>query len=57
MDKSQIIIFAAVIAFAGIRLYQKFSGKGKKTPGNNTGKHSESDFSSSKDDYEPYSKK
>ena len=56
-DKLEVVLFAVVFAFVGIRLYQKYFKKGdgkpdgKKKPG--------SGFSSSTkdDDYEPYSKK
>jgi hypothetical protein len=53
MDKRQIIIFAVVAVYAGIRLYQKYY---KKSPASQPEKKKE-DFSSSSDDYEPYSKK
>lgn len=56
MEKSQIIIIAAVAAFASIRLYQKFYKKNKSAGAES--KTFASDFASSKDDgYEPYSKK
>lgn len=57
MHNSQILIIIAVIAFVGIRLYQKY-GK-KNNSGSKTKSSSGTSFpSSSKDeDYEPYSKK
>jgi len=56
-DKLEVVLFAVIFAFVGIRLYQRFIKKGggkpegKKKPG--------SGFSSSSkdDDYEPYSKR
>jgi hypothetical protein len=56
-DKLEIIVFAVLFAFVGVRLYQKYV---KKDSGRiSFGKKSGSTFSSSKkdDDYEPYSKK
>ena len=58
-DQLSIIIAVAAIAFAGVRLYQKYIKKETQKGGTgNTGKKS-SGFPSSqgKDDYEPYSKK
>jgi hypothetical protein len=56
MDQEYIIIFIAVLAIVGIRLYQKFAKKGKGISGRDA---TFSSFSSSagEDDYEPYSKK
>ncbi len=58
MDTKDIIIFAAVFAFIGFRLYQKYGKKNPVKPGG-TGEPGHSDMSSSSkdDDYEPYSKK
>jgi hypothetical protein len=58
MNKSEIIIFAAAMAYLAFRLYQKYMKKGNYNSGSKT-KESGSTFStSSKDDeYEPYSKK
>ena len=59
MDKTQIAIFAAVIAIAAIRLYQKYVKKDKNKSGGytNTPSNSSMPSSSKDDDYEPYSKK
>jgi hypothetical protein len=60
MDNIEIIIVVAALAFAGLRLYQKYvkNAKGKSQTGTE-GMSGNSDFSSSsgEDDYEPYSKK
>lgn len=59
MDKTQIIIFSAAMAFLAFRLYKKYSRKNK--PGSSAEDKKVSGpaaFGSSKDDdYEPYSKK
>jgi Tfp pilus assembly major pilin PilA len=59
MHNSQILIIVAVIAFAGLRLYQKYVKKNNNNSGTGTKSASGTSFpSSSKDDeYEPYSKK
>ena len=59
MDKTQILIFAALMAIVAVRLYQKYIKKDKSKSGTETKPSSGSSFpSSSKDeDYEPYSKK
>jgi hypothetical protein len=59
MDKSQILIFSAVLAVVAIRLYQKFLKKDKAKSGTEPKPSSGTSFpSSSKDeDYEPYLKK
>jgi hypothetical protein len=59
MDKTQVIIFSAAMAFLVFRLYQKYLKKGKFKPGDKNKTPSGSGFSSSTkdDDYEPYSKK
>jgi len=59
MDKSQILIFSAVIAFVAIRLYQKYIKKDKGKSGTEAKPPSSTSFPAlSKDeDYEPYSKK
>jgi hypothetical protein len=59
MHNSQILIVSALIAFLGIRLYQKYFKKDKNKSGTETKSSSGSSFpTSSKDeDYEPYSKK
>jgi hypothetical protein len=59
MDKSQILIFSAVLAVVAIRLYQKFFKKDKAKSGTEPKPSSGTSFpSSSKDeDYEPYLKK
>jgi hypothetical protein len=54
MDKKQIIIFAVVAVYAGIRIYQKYY---RKNPAGQPENKKKEDFSSSSDDYEPYSKK
>ncbi|MGD0756083.1 MAG: hypothetical protein ABR927_13600 [Bacteroidales bacterium] len=59
MDKSQILIFSAVLAIVAIRLYRKYLKKDKAKSGTEAKHSSGTSFaSSSKDeDYEPYSKK
>lgn len=58
MDKTQIIIFSAAMAFLIIRLYQKYIKKNRKKPDTETRQKYDGSFPSSKDDeYEPYSKK
>jgi hypothetical protein len=59
MDKTQIILFSAAMAFLAVRLYQKYIKKDKgksgsvKKPSDGTGFPS----TSKDDEYEPYSKK
>jgi hypothetical protein len=59
MDNKQIIIYAAIVAVVGIRLYQRLKKKDNNKPGSDTGKSTDTSFpsSSKQDDYEPYSKK
>jgi len=59
MDKTQIILISAAVAFLAVRLYQKYIKKNKAKSGTETKPSSGSSFpSSSRDeDYEPYSKK
>jgi hypothetical protein len=59
MDKTQIIIFSAAMAFLAVRLYQKFIKKDKGKSGAETKPSSGTSFPSSPkdEDYEPYSKK
>jgi hypothetical protein len=59
MDKTQIILFAAAMAFVAVRLYQKYIRKNKSNPGGETKSSSTTAFPSSvkDDEYEPYSKK
>jgi hypothetical protein len=59
MDKTQIIIFSAAMAFLALRLYQKYIKKDKSKSGTDReANFSGSANSSSKDEeYEPYSKK
>jgi len=59
MDKKDIIIFAAVLAFLAVRLYQKYGKNDKKRTANEENKSSDTTFfsTSKDDDYEPYSKK
>jgi hypothetical protein len=56
-NRTEIIIFAILVAFIAFRLYQKYIRKdsGQSSPGKKSG----TSISSSKrdDDYEPYSKK
>lgn len=55
MEKKDIIIFALVLAFVGLRLYMKYSKGGMNKPGKS--KESSTSVTSSKDDdYEPYKK-
>jgi hypothetical protein len=59
MDKTQIILFTAAMAFLAIRLYQKYLKKNKNKNGVDIKSSSGSSFSSTstEDAYEPYSKK
>ena len=58
MDKTQIILFSAAIAFLAVRLYKKYIKKDKAKSGGEKPSSGTSFPSSSKDeDYEPYSKK
>ena len=59
MHKSQILLFAAVMAVLAVRLYQKYFKKDRDKSGKESKSVSGSSFpSTSKDeDYEPYSKK
>ena len=59
MDKTQVIIFIAAMAFLGFRLYQKYIKKDQDKQNGNVKRSSGSMPSSSSrdDDYEPYSKK
>jgi hypothetical protein len=59
MDKTQILLFSAVMAFVAIRLYQKYVKKNKNVSGTEKNPPSGSSFPSSvkDDEYEPYSKK
>lgn len=59
MDKKDIIIFAAVLAFLAVRLYQKYVKKDPKRTANEKKISSDTTFfsTSKDDDYEPYSKK
>lgn len=55
-DQLSMAIAAAVIAYAGVRIYQKYFKRGKGVQ--NPPKKSSSSFSSASkdDDYEPYKK-
>jgi len=59
MDKTQIILFSAAMAFLALRLYQKYFKKDKNKSGAESNPNAGTAFpSSSKDEeYEPYSKK
>lgn len=59
MDKTQIILIAAIMAFLAIRLYQKYLKKDKGNSGSVKKPSTGSGFPSTSkdDDYEPYSKK
>jgi hypothetical protein len=59
MDKTQIILFSAAMAFLAVRLYQKYIKKNKGSQGGGTLPSSPTSFPSSvkDDEYEPYSKK
>jgi hypothetical protein len=59
MDKTQIIIFSAAMAFLAVRLYQKYVKKDRNKSGSDTKEASGTSFPSSvkDDEYEPYSKK
>jgi hypothetical protein len=59
MDKKQLIIFIAAMAFLGFRLYQKYIKKDKTKAGTDIKPSADSSFSSNSkdDDYEPYQKK
>lgn len=55
-DNLSVIIAAAALAFAAVRIYQKYVNK-KQAGGNHDKNRSSTAFGSSKDDYEPYSGK
>lgn len=59
MDKTQIILFSAAMAFLAVRLYQKYMKKNKSNIAGETKPPSLTSFPSSvkDDEYEPYSKK
>jgi Tfp pilus assembly major pilin PilA len=59
MEKTQIILLAAILVFLAFRLYQKYIKKNKINSGTNTKTSAGSAFSTSSkdDDYEPYAKK
>jgi uncharacterized membrane protein YebE (DUF533 family) len=59
MDKTQIILFSAAMAFLAVRLYQKYFKKDKNKTSEGSRPTSGTSFpSSAKDEeYEPYSKK
>jgi hypothetical protein len=61
MDKTQIIILAAVAVVLGFRLYQKYGKQSKdKSPTSGEQKNamgSKSGSAPREDDYEPYAKK
>lgn len=59
MDKTEIIIFSAAMAFLAFRLYQKYikKDKGKSAPDTKTFSGSAFPSSTKDDDYEPYEKK
>jgi uncharacterized membrane protein YebE (DUF533 family) len=59
MDKTQIILFSAAMAFLAVRLYQKYIKKNKNLSGTEKTPPSGTSFPSSvkDDEYEPYSKK
>ncbi|MCX6255661.1 MAG: hypothetical protein NTV31_14475 [Bacteroidia bacterium] len=59
MNKTEIIIFSAAMAFLAVRLYQKYIKKdtGKSETDKKTSSGSMFLSSSKDDDYEPYSKK
>jgi hypothetical protein len=59
MEKTQLIIFSAAMAFLAFRLYQKYVVKSK---GKASAEHKDktgllSSTAPERDDYEPYSKK
>ncbi len=59
MDKTQLILFSAVILILAIRIYQKYvlKSKRKTNDGSSEPGNRESYASNKSDDYEPYSKK
>jgi hypothetical protein len=57
MEKSEIILFVAVFAFAGFRMYQKYVKKNEVKPGEKSKISTGFPSSAKEDDYEPYSKK
>jgi hypothetical protein len=60
MDKTQIIIFCAVMVFLGFRIYQKYFKKDQANSGTEKKSSIDSSFSSTSkkdEEYEPYSKK
>lgn len=59
MDKTQTIIFAALVAFVAVKLYQKYIKKNNRNTGyDNKSSSGKTITPETKDeDYEPYSKK
>jgi hypothetical protein len=56
-DKFQIILFAVLFIYVGVRLYNKFFKKGDVKPGSQKKPDSSFTSPSKDDDYEPYAKK
>jgi len=54
-NQLEVVAFAILFAFVGMRLYKKYFKKSDGKPG--TQKKPDSSFASKDDDYEPYAKK
>jgi hypothetical protein len=57
MDKKEIILASALIAYAAVRIYQKYFRKDQKAQGKNKAGGHDSFSPAKDDDYEPYSGK
>ncbi len=57
MERTEIILLAVALAFAGVRLYQKYIKKNQAGSGKKGMPGSSLSSSTVDDDYEPYSKK
>jgi hypothetical protein len=55
METKDIIILVAVLAFASVRLYQKYAKSKKNKDGNQSVTNAENKSIQGNDDYEPYS--
>ena len=57
MDKTEIILIAALTVFAAFRIYQKYFRKGQNITGKSKPSGEDSFSRTKDDDYEPYSGK
>jgi hypothetical protein len=57
MDSKNIIVIVLILAFIGLRLYQRFGKKGQKEGGKGKTSGPSMQSLAGDDDYEPYAKK